>query len=66
MTSITHAQLLAHLTRLENKYGTRKALADRMNVPPGYLSDVMNGNREPGEKFLKPLGLKRVTYYEKR
>ena len=47
---------------LEQKRGTRtwKALAAEMQCSAAYLSDVLNGRRDPGPKILEYLGLERV------
>lgn len=46
---------------------TLAELARELEVSSAYLSDVMNGNREPGPKILDALGLERVvTYRTKR
>jgi hypothetical protein len=59
-------QLIRTITRLKGK-GTQKDLADRLQVSPAFLSDVINGNREPGESLLEALGLeRRVTYVPKK
>lgn len=51
------------------KAGTQTAAADELGVSKSFLSDVLNGEREPGEKLLGALGLERrevVTYVRKR
>jgi hypothetical protein len=35
-------------------------------VSTAYLSDVLNGRREPGKKILDVLGLQSVVYYRKK
>lgn len=47
---------------LEQKRGSRtwKELAAEMNCSAAYLSDVLNGRREPGPKILEYLGLEWV------
>lgn len=42
---------------------TQAAWAKANGVSPAYVSDVIQGRREPGEKILKALGLKRVVSY---
>lgn len=46
---------------------TLRALAKELGISAPYLSDIMNGNRSPGPKVLKALGLERetVTRYRK-
>lgn len=43
--------------------GTAKDWAHTANVSAPYVSDVLNGNREPGEAILSALGLERVVSY---
>ena len=44
--------------------GSRKAWAEQNNISPAYVSDVLNGNRDPGERILNALGLVKVVSYE--
>jgi hypothetical protein len=44
--------------------GSRKAFAQWAGLSPSYVGDVLRGNREPGQKILDALGLKRVVEYE--
>lgn len=37
-----------------------------MGISPSHLSRFLAGEREPGEKILNALGLKAVTYYERK
>jgi len=48
------------------KRGTQKALADHLGVSDAYLSDVLNGRKDPGESILEPLGLERVVTYRRK
>lgn len=45
---------------------TLAELARELEVSPAYLSDVLNGNREPGPKILDALGIERVVSYRQR
>jgi len=46
--------------------GSQKALAQEWGISEQYLSDILKGRREPGNKVLKQLGLvKMVVYREK-
>ncbi len=42
---------------------TAQAWAAALGLSPSYVSDVLNGRREPGDKMLEVLGLQRVTMY---
>lgn len=35
-------------------------------VSTAYLSDVLNGRREPGKKILEVLGMEAITVYRKK
>jgi len=51
------------LLALVGAAGSQKAAADKLGITPGYLSDLLRGNRKPGEKLLVKLGLKRTIVY---
>lgn len=53
------------LDRYIKKVGSQTVAAKRLGVSGSYLSDVKNGRREPGEKILTALGLRRVVNYER-
>lgn len=42
---------------------TQAAWAKANGISPAYVSDVIAGRREPGQKILDALGLERVTTY---
>jgi hypothetical protein len=43
--------------------GGRLAFCAQHHVSPQYLSDVLRGNRAPGQSVLTPLGLKKQDVY---
>lgn len=45
---------------------SQKSLANELGVSEAYLSDVINGRRDAGDKLLKPLGIERVVTYKRR
>lgn len=45
--------------------GSQKALADELGVSDTYLSDVINGRKEPGDAILVPLGWERIVTYRR-
>ena len=51
------------LRQSANQRGSQRALAKELGVSEAYLSDVINGRRDPGRKILKALGLERVVAY---
>ena len=58
--------VLAIIRRAAAEAGTQVALAERLGVSQAYLSDVLNGRRDPGESILGPLGLERVVIYRRK
>jgi len=44
-------------------YGSQKAFAEKHGLSPSYISDVLQGQREPGAKFLAAVGAERVVCY---
>lgn len=43
--------------------GSQKAFAEAHKLSAPYVSDVLNGNREPGPRILEAVGLERFTSY---
>ncbi len=43
--------------------GGQQAWAERHGISASYVSDVLNGRRDPGESILRALGLAKVTRY---
>lgn len=43
--------------------GSQKNVAKKWKISEQYLSDVYRGNREPGQKILEQLGLRKVVTY---
>ena len=46
--------------------GNLTAKAKQLGISPGYLSDLLKGHRQPGNKVLKALGLRIVYLPEDR
>lgn len=46
------------------KFGSQKKAAETWGISPAFLSDVLNGKRDPGAKLLTALGFRRVVSYE--
>lgn len=47
------------------KAGTSAAFADKHSLSQAYVSDTLNGRREPGPKILRALGLVSEPQYRK-
>lgn len=58
MTNINPSQALKHATG-----HSQAAWAKKHGLSPAYVSDVINGRREPGKAILEALGLERVVSY---
>jgi hypothetical protein len=48
------------------KAGSQSAWAEEHNVSGSYVSDLVHGRREPGDKVLAALGLERVAVTYRR
>lgn len=46
--------------------GGQRAFAEKYGMSAGYVCDVLNARREPGESILNALGLVRVVRYRAR
>jgi transcriptional regulator with XRE-family HTH domain len=49
---------------IERDYGSQKQFAEQHDLSQAYVSDVLSGRREPGEKFLSAIGAERVVCYK--
>lgn len=61
---LTPAALKDALSIRVKACGSQRTLAREIGVSEPYLSDVLNGRREPGAKLLEGLGYRRVVVYE--
>src|SRR5215475_6050788 len=43
--------------------GSQEAFANKAGVSQQYIGDILRGQRVPGEKILKALGLEKIAYY---
>lgn len=46
--------------------GSQKALALSLDIDESYLSDVINGRKEPGPGILDPLEIERIVSYRRK
>jgi hypothetical protein len=60
---ITIDDVREELRLLANDMSSQKSLADRMNISPAYLCDVLEKRRDPGPAILHFLKLKKVIVY---
>jgi len=61
---LTHDELISLLKTEAKKAGSQKNYAEVLGISAQYFGDVIKGRREPGEKLLSALGLKRVVTFE--
>lgn len=54
-------KLLRHKAK---EAGSQIAFALAVDISPQFLSDVINGRREPSGRLLEVLGLRRIVRYE--
>ena len=43
--------------------GSQRAWAIKHGISPQFLSEVLNGRKEPSPAVLEPLGMRREVYY---
>ena len=55
--------VVAELEDLVFRLSTQKVLAQKIGISEAYLSDVIHGRREPGNKILSFLGYEKVVCY---
>ena len=58
---ITQAEFVALLR--DKAQPNASAYAKQIGIHQSYLSDVLNGRRDPGKSILKALGYERVVLY---
>ena len=54
--------LLTYLRSLIGN-GSQLSFAEAIGVSPQYLSDVLNGRRDPGNSILEAIGVERIVTY---
>jgi hypothetical protein len=62
-TLLTAADVLVLLGKQIEVAGSQARWCVDNQISTAYLSDVLNGRREPGKKILDVLGLESVMYY---
>ena len=61
---MTKSEFMLFLHDKIREAGDQKTLAKQLGVSQSHLSDVLNGRREPADKILTGLGLRRVVTFE--
>lgn len=65
MKQINEIRMRSMLDAAIKVSGSQKAFAKDAGISEQYLSDVLNGRRDVGDKILKWFGLERVIYYRR-
>ena len=63
---LTEQEVMDRLRAAVAAAGSQKAYAEQIGVSQTYLSDVLTGNRAPGEKILTALSLEAVMMYQEK
>lgn len=63
---LTEQDVMDRLRAAVTAAGSQKAYAEQIGVSQSYLSDVLIGNRAPGEKILTALDLEAVVMYQEK
>ncbi|ACS39732.1 MULTISPECIES: helix-turn-helix domain-containing protein [Methylorubrum] len=63
MTDLTFDDVRARLSAAIREAGSQKAFAHKAGVSAGFLSDVVHGRRDPGERVLAAIDLRRVERF---
>jgi hypothetical protein len=63
---MTPEEFLTYLRQQAQAHGSQKALAAHLRINPAWLSDILRGRRDPGQKLLEALGFRRVVSYERK
>lgn len=66
MELLKRTDVIASLVIAINVAGSQKKFAERYDISEQYVSDVLRGRREPGEKILEVLGYERVVAIAER
>lgn len=61
---LTSKDVRAELRAMEKEAGGRSALARKLGITASYVGDLLDGKRDPGDKVLPLLGLKKVIFYQ--
>lgn len=62
-TLLDITDILAQLAKSIATAGSQAKWCAEQGVSPAYVSDVLNGRRDPGKKILDALGYDAVTCY---
>jgi hypothetical protein len=60
---LTTSDILAILSKAVALSGSQAKWCDAQGISTAYVSDVLNGRREPGKKILDALGYEAVAVY---
>lgn len=61
---MNHEDMLARLRQRVADAGSQLAFSKQQGVSLSHLNDALRGEREPGPKILRAIGLRRVPMFE--
>lgn len=61
---MTPEQFINYLKEQVTIHGSQKAMAAHYGIGQAFLSEVLRGRREPGDKIPAALGFRKVISYE--
>jgi hypothetical protein len=61
---MTRDEAMTILRNHIEKEGSMRAFADKHDFNVSFISDIMRGRREPSERILLAVGVKKVVTYE--
>jgi hypothetical protein len=61
--SYSEAEFLRLIEGMVQTSGSQKITAQRLQVSPQYLNDVLHGRRDPGQKIYAAMGYAREVRY---
>ncbi len=67
ISSMNKDELIAYIqSTIDEKYaGSQAAFAQNKGMSAAYVNDVLRGRREPGQKILSAVGVKKVVSYQR-
>jgi transcriptional regulator with XRE-family HTH domain len=63
---ITREEMTDLIRKAADEAKTQRALARQWGVSPSYITDLLQGLRDPGPAILDAMGYERVIFYRKK
>ena len=65
MSTITYDKAIELIRSLIHQYGSQVRVAERLDISPAFLSDILAGKRAISDNVARRLGYRRVIFFEK-